>query len=180
MAADHRSGPKPIEAEAGVIETKAETKSVMISKRSVAAKKGWETRRRNKMPARLQAWPSCGEVGETWRGTNAAPVSLGNGGMHYESHSQVAFGNRDTCGEGELEFATDRLQSFGQSLYGEHWLKPMSRDLKIRPDTVAKWMSGKRQADQVIFEALAILFAYHKKAVVKASEILDRNRKKAD
>ena len=74
----------------------------------------------------------------------------------------------------------DRLQSFGQSLYGEHWLKPMSRDLKIRPDTVAKWMSGKRQADQVIFEALAILFAYHKKAVVKASEILDRNRKKAD
>jgi len=57
MAADHRSGPKPIEAEAGVIETKAETKSVMISKRSVAAKKRWETRRRNKMRAAYKRGP---------------------------------------------------------------------------------------------------------------------------
>jgi hypothetical protein len=74
--------------------------------------------------------------------------------------------------------ASKRLAALGQSLYGEHWLKPMARDLKIRPDTIAKWLSGKRDLtdSHPIFEALAVLIRHHEKGVAKACDILDCNR----
>ncbi len=77
-----------------------------------------------------------------------------------------------------MKTATDRLAALGQALYGEHWLKPMARDLKIRPDTISKWLFGKRDlADShPIFAALEVLINYHNKGVAKAREILDRNR----
>jgi hypothetical protein len=53
--------------------------------------------------------------------------------------------------------AADRLDALGQALYGEHWVAPLARDLKVDHDLVAKWASGKRElpADHPIFTALA-------------------------
>ena len=34
--------------------------------------------------------------------------------------------------------AVDRLDSLGQLLYGEQWITPMARDLKIHPDMIAR------------------------------------------
>jgi hypothetical protein len=73
--------------------------------------------------------------------------------------------------------STDRLHALGRILYGEHWLTPMARDLKIRWDVITNWTSGKSElpADHPIFAALAVLVYRHDKAVAKAREIMNRN-----
>ena len=35
--------------------------------------------------------------------------------------------------------AVDRLDALGQLLYGEQWITPMARDLKLHPDMIAEW-----------------------------------------
>jgi hypothetical protein len=74
--------------------------------------------------------------------------------------------------------ATHRLDALGQLLYGEHWIVPMARDLKICPDTITKWALGKcqLQPDNPIFGALAVLVHYHDKGLAKARQIMDRHR----
>jgi hypothetical protein len=74
--------------------------------------------------------------------------------------------------------AIDRLDALGQLLYGEHWIGPMARDLKICPDTIAKWALGKCELppDNPIFGALAVLVHYHDKGLAKARQIIDRQR----
>jgi hypothetical protein len=53
----------------------------------------------------------------------------------------------------------DRLDALGRLLYGEQWITPMARDLKIHPDMIAEWAWGRRELppDHPIFAALAIL-----------------------
>jgi len=74
--------------------------------------------------------------------------------------------------------AADRLDALGQLLYGEHWIVPMARDLKICQDTITKWASGKCElpSDDPLFGALAVLVHYHDKALAKARRIMDRHR----
>jgi hypothetical protein len=74
--------------------------------------------------------------------------------------------------------AIDRLDALGQLLYGEHWIAPLARDLKICPDTITKWTSGKCELppDNPIFGALALLVHYHDKGVAKARQMMDRHR----
>jgi hypothetical protein len=74
--------------------------------------------------------------------------------------------------------AANRPDALGQTLYGEHWLAPMARDLELDHDTIAKWASDKRElaADHPIFTALATLVHYHDKAVAKARHIMGRDR----
>jgi hypothetical protein len=74
--------------------------------------------------------------------------------------------------------AIDRLDALGQLLYGEHWIVPMARDLKICPDTIAKWALGKCElpSDNPVFGALAVLVHYHDKGLAKARQIIDRHR----
>jgi hypothetical protein len=73
--------------------------------------------------------------------------------------------------------AAGRLGALGQALYGEHWMTPMARDLKMRHDTIAAWVAGRRQlpSDHPIFSALVALIHHHDKGVAKARAILDRN-----
>jgi hypothetical protein len=51
--------------------------------------------------------------------------------------------------------AADRLDAFGQLLYGEHWIMPMARDLQVCQDAMTNWASGKRELppDHPIFAA---------------------------
>jgi hypothetical protein len=74
--------------------------------------------------------------------------------------------------------ASDRLHALGRLLYGEHWVMPMARDLKIQHDTVAKWASETYGLlpDHPIFAALAVLVHYHDNGVAKACKVMDRNR----
>jgi hypothetical protein len=74
--------------------------------------------------------------------------------------------------------AIDRLDALGQLLYGEHWIVPMARDLKICQDTITKWALGKCELppDNPIFGALAVLVHYHDKGLAKARHIMDRRR----
>ena len=74
--------------------------------------------------------------------------------------------------------AIDRLDALGRLLYGEQWITPMARDLKIHPDMLAEWAWGRRELpqDHPIFAALAVLVYYHDKAVARARATLDRNR----
>jgi hypothetical protein len=39
--------------------------------------------------------------------------------------------------------AVDRLDALGQLLYGEQWITPMARDLKLHPDMIAQWAWGR-------------------------------------
>jgi hypothetical protein len=39
----------------------------------------------------------------------------------------------------------DQLDALGRLLYGEQWITPMARDLKIHPDTLAEWAWGRRE-----------------------------------
>jgi hypothetical protein len=73
--------------------------------------------------------------------------------------------------------AVDRLDALGQLLYGEQWITPMARDLKIHPDTLAEWAWGRRELppDHPIFWALAILVHYHDKGVARAREAMNGN-----
>ena len=73
--------------------------------------------------------------------------------------------------------STHRLNALGHLLYGEHWLVPMARDLKIRLDTMTQWAYGKCELppDHPIFIALAVLVHHHDKGVTKACQILGRN-----
>jgi hypothetical protein len=72
----------------------------------------------------------------------------------------------------------DRLDALGRLLYGEHWIVPMAKDLKICQDTITKWAAGKCELppDNPIFGALAVLVHYHEKGLVKARRIMDRHR----
>jgi hypothetical protein len=74
--------------------------------------------------------------------------------------------------------AIDRLDALGQLLYGEHWIAPMARDLKICPDTITKWALAKCELppDNPVFRALAVLVHYHDKGLAKARRIMDRHR----
>jgi hypothetical protein len=74
--------------------------------------------------------------------------------------------------------AVDRLDALGQLLYGEQWITPMARDLKIHPDMLAEWAWGRCELppDHSIFGALAILVHYHDKGVARAREVMDHNR----
>jgi hypothetical protein len=74
--------------------------------------------------------------------------------------------------------AGDRLEALGQLLYGEHWITPMARDLRVCQDAMMDWASGKRELspDHSIFAALAVLVPYHDKGTARAREIMDRNR----
>jgi hypothetical protein len=71
--------------------------------------------------------------------------------------------------------AVDRLDALGQLLYGEQWITPMARDLKIHPDMIAEWAWGRRElpSDHPIFAALAVLVGYHEKGTAKARKIMD-------
>jgi hypothetical protein len=70
--------------------------------------------------------------------------------------------------------AVGRLDALGQLLYGELWITPMARDLKIHPDMIAEWAWGRRELppDHPIFAALALLVEYHEKGVAKARKIM--------
>jgi hypothetical protein len=71
----------------------------------------------------------------------------------------------------------DRLDALGRLLYGEQWITPMARDLKIHPDMIAQWAWGRRELppDHLMFAALSVLVYHHDKGVAKAREIMDRN-----
>jgi len=71
--------------------------------------------------------------------------------------------------------AGDLLDALGQLLYGQPWITPMARDLKIHPDMIAEWAWGRRELlpDHPIFAALAVLVQYHEKGVAKAREVMD-------
>jgi hypothetical protein len=71
--------------------------------------------------------------------------------------------------------AVDRLDALGRLLYGEQWITPMARDLKIHPDTIAEWAWGRRELlpDHPIFPALAVLVHHHDKGVAKARKVMD-------
>jgi hypothetical protein len=71
--------------------------------------------------------------------------------------------------------AVDRLDALGQLLYGQQWITPMARDLKINPDIIAEWAWGRRglPPDHPIFAALAVLVQYHEKGVAKACKAMD-------
>jgi hypothetical protein len=71
--------------------------------------------------------------------------------------------------------AGDRLDALGQLLYGQQWITPMARDLKIHPDMIAEWAWGRRELrpDHPIFAALAVLVHYHEKGVAKARKVMD-------
>ena len=71
--------------------------------------------------------------------------------------------------------AVDRLDALGQLLYGEQWITPMARDLKLHPDMIAEWAWGRRELrpDHPIFAALAVLVHYHEKGVAKARKVMD-------
>ena len=73
--------------------------------------------------------------------------------------------------------AVDRLAALGHLLYGEQWITPMARDLKIHPDMIAEWAWGRRElpADHLIFSALSVLVHHHDKGVSKARAIMGRN-----
>jgi hypothetical protein len=72
----------------------------------------------------------------------------------------------------------DRLDALGQLLYGEHWILPMARDLKICQDTITKWALRKCELppDDPIFGALAVLVHFREKGLAKARRIIDRHR----
>jgi hypothetical protein len=74
--------------------------------------------------------------------------------------------------------AADRLDALGRLLYGEHWIVPMARDLKICQDMITTWASGKCElpSDDPIFGALAVLVHHHDKGVAKARRIVERHR----
>jgi hypothetical protein len=74
----------------------------------------------------------------------------------------------------------DRLDALGRLLYGEQWITPMARDLKIHPETIAEWAWGRYELppDHPIFAALVVLVYHHDKGVAKARESMDRNRTK--
>src|SRR5215471_9063197 len=74
--------------------------------------------------------------------------------------------------------AVDRLDSLGQRLYGEQWITPMARDLKIHPDMIAEFAWGRRELppDHPIFGALAVLVHYHEKSVAKARWVMARHQ----
>lgn len=40
--------------------------------------------------------------------------------------------------------AGDRLDALGRQLYGEQWITPMARDVKIHPDILSEWFWGRR------------------------------------
>jgi len=69
----------------------------------------------------------------------------------------------------------DRLDALGQLLYGEQWITPMARDLKIHRDMIAEWAWGRRELppDHPIFAALAVLVHHHDKGVSKARKVMD-------
>jgi hypothetical protein len=71
----------------------------------------------------------------------------------------------------------DRLDALGRLLYGEQWITPMARDLKIHPDMIAQWARGRRELppDHLIFEALSVLIYHHDKGVARARKIMDRD-----
>jgi hypothetical protein len=71
----------------------------------------------------------------------------------------------------------DRLDAHGQLLYGEQWITPMARDLKIHPDMIAEWAWGRRELspDHPIFGALAVLVHYHDKGLAKIRVIIERH-----
>jgi hypothetical protein len=77
-----------------------------------------------------------------------------------------------------IRSSTLRLDALGQLLYGERWIVPMARDLKICPDTITEWAVGKRELppDHSIFAALVVLVHFHEKAVAQARRIMERNR----
>jgi hypothetical protein len=54
----------------------------------------------------------------------------------------------------------------------------MARELRICPDTVAKWALGKCELppDNPVFGALAVSVHYHDKGLAKARQIIDRHR----
>jgi hypothetical protein len=70
----------------------------------------------------------------------------------------------------------DRLDALGRLLYGEQWITPMARDLKIHPDMIAQWAWGRCELppDHPIFAGLSVLVYHHSKGVAKAREIMDR------
>jgi hypothetical protein len=74
--------------------------------------------------------------------------------------------------------AVDRLDALGRLLYGEQWITPMARDLKVNPDTIAEWAWGRRElpVDHPIFAALAVLVAYHDKGAAKARKVMHRHQ----
>ena len=74
--------------------------------------------------------------------------------------------------------ASDRLHALGRLLYGEHWIAPMAKNLKIQHDTVAEWASGTYELspDHSIFAALSVLLHYHDKGVARACKVMDQNR----
>jgi hypothetical protein len=65
-----------------------------------------------------------------------------------------------------------RLDALGQLLYGEQWITPMARDLKIPPDVFTEWAWGRRDLppDHPIFIALAVMVHHHDKGIAKARE----------
>jgi hypothetical protein len=70
----------------------------------------------------------------------------------------------------------ERLDALGKLLYGEHWIVPMARDLKICPDEITQWALGECEMppDHPIFGALAVLVHYHDKGVARARKVMDR------
>jgi len=74
--------------------------------------------------------------------------------------------------------AGDRLDALGQLLYGQQWITPMARDLKIHPDMIAEWAWGRRELrpDHPIFAALAVLVHYHENGGAKARRVMDRDQ----
>jgi hypothetical protein len=74
--------------------------------------------------------------------------------------------------------AVDRLDALGQLLYGEQWITPMARDLKIHPDMIAELAWGRRELppDHPIFGALAVLVYYHEKSVAEARKVMARHQ----
>jgi hypothetical protein len=71
--------------------------------------------------------------------------------------------------------AVNRINALGRLLYGEQWITPMARDLKIHPDMIAEWAWGRRElsSDHPIFAALAVLVEFHEKGITKACKIMD-------
>ncbi len=53
----------------------------------------------------------------------------------------------------------DMLADIGRALHGEHWRKPLARDLGLNDETLRKWMSGRQElpADHGVFKDALVL-----------------------
>lgn len=69
----------------------------------------------------------------------------------------------------------DLLAEVGKLLYGDHWKQPLAQDLAINPETIRKWVTGRRTlpADSPVIIRCADLLDSHRTRVRKELQEID-------